>query len=115
MPHSVSRKWRPPLWLVLGHLAQNAAHAEAVRLVFAVQTTPDGPVLTVADDGPGISAGNRARVFEPFFTIGRASGGTGMGLGIARAVMEAHGHEISLLPDAPGDHPGARFRLAFAG
>jgi signal transduction histidine kinase len=99
------------LSMVLGQLAQNAAHAGATRLDFRVEHVPDGPLLTVADNGPGISPGNRARVFEPFFTTGRATGGTGMGLAIARAVMEAHGHEIALLPEGPG----ARFRLIFAG
>jgi two-component system, OmpR family, sensor kinase len=55
----------------------------------------------VQDDGRGISPGNRERVFEPFFTTGRETGGTGMGLSIVRNILAAHGGEISL-DAAPG-------------
>lgn len=97
------------LAIVLGHLMENAGLAGASRVTFT--TDPLGPTLRITDNGPGISTGNRDRVFEPFFTTGREAGGTGMGLAIARAVMEAHGHEITLLPNGPG----ATFELRFAG
>ncbi len=97
------------LAIVLGHLMENAAKAGALQMTITPQGP--GPTLRITDTGPGISTGNRDRVFEPFFTTGRETGGTGMGLAIARAVMEAHGHEISLLPDGPG----ATFLLRFAG
>lgn len=93
--------------LVLGHLLANAAQhgARAVELA----ASDDGPVLEVRDDGPGISSGNGARVFDPFFTTRRGEGGTGMGLTIARNVLAAHGAALELL-DAPR---GAAFRLSF--
>lgn len=96
---------RDGLRLVLEHLLGNAlAHsATAVTLT----TTPDS--LTVADDGPGVSAGNRARIFDPFFTTRRDSGGTGMGLAIVRRMLHAHGAEIALLDQAPG----AAFQITF--
>lgn len=97
------------LAIVLGHLMENASRMGALQMTITV--AGQGPTLRVSDDGPGISPGNRDRVFEPFFTTGRETGGTGMGLAIARAVMEAHGHEITLLPDGPG----ATFELRFAG
>lgn len=97
------------LSIVLGHLMENASLAGALHM--AITVAPQGQGLRVTDTGPGISPGNRDRVFEPFFTTGREAGGTGMGLAIARAVMEAHGHEITLLPDGPG----ASFLLRFAG
>ena len=50
--------------------------------------------LTVADDGPGIPAGVRDRVFEPFFTT-RAEG-TGLGLAIARRLVRDVGGDINL-------------------
>lgn len=83
--------------LVLGHLVRNAAEHGATRVVLTAQ----GRELRVQDNGTGISAGNRARVFEPFFTTGRATGGTGMGLSIVRNILAAHGGEIALA-DGPG-------------
>lgn len=94
------------MMVALTHLAQNAAAAGARRLTLAVG---DGPSLTVADDGPGISPGNRAEVFRPFFTTRRAAGGTGMGLAITRSLIEAHGGTIILQPSASG----AEFRIGW--
>ncbi len=58
----------------------------------------DGVRLDVSDDGPGISAANRARVFTPFFTTARDAGGTGLGLSIVRSLVQANGGTIELLP-----------------
>lgn len=86
------------LRLVLGHLAQNAADHGAGRLRIAA--TPNR--LEFGDDGPGISAGNAERVFDPFFTTRREGGGTGMGLPIVRRMLEAHGATIRLEEAAKG-------------
>lgn len=65
-----------------------------------VDGTRDGVRITIDDDGPGIPAEDRDRVFEPFFRLepsrSRESGGTGLGLAIARAVAETHGGRIVL-------------------
>jgi len=61
--------------------------------------------IRVSDDGPGIPAGVRERVFEPFFTT-RASG-TGLGLAVAAASVRAHGGEIEVSDSARG----AQFRI----
>jgi len=58
--------------------------------------------VTVADNGEGISPGNRDRVFEPFFTTRREVGGTGMGLQIVRSLLTAHGGTIQLVPSDGG-------------
>ena len=58
--------------------------------------------VTVADDGPGIPAADRARAFEPFFTTARERGGTGLGLPIVRALLAGGGGGITLLTDRPG-------------
>lgn len=91
--------------LVLGHLVGNAAAHRATR----VSLDWDGARLRVHDDGPGISTGNLARVFEPFFTTRRDQGGTGMGLPIVRRMLEAHGGEIVALPP----EGGAVFEVTF--
>uniref|UniRef100_A0A7C2JZF7 histidine kinase n=1 Tax=Schlesneria paludicola TaxID=360056 RepID=A0A7C2JZF7_9PLAN len=54
--------------------------------------------LSVHDNGPGLSAEQRARIFEPFFTT--KARGTGLGMAIAQRIMEAHGGEIAV-GDAP--------------
>ena len=52
----------------------------------------------------GISPSNQDRVFDAFFTTKREQGGTGMGLGIVRAMLRAHGGSIRLLPDPEEAH-----------
>ena len=58
--------------------------------------------VRVTDDGVGVSPGNRARIFDPFFTTRRAEGGTGLGLGIVRALLRAHGGDIDLAESERG-------------
>lgn len=92
------------LVLALGHLVANAAEHGATRIDMTVQ---DG-ALKVADNGQGISDGNRDRIFAPFFTTRRDAGGTGMGLAILRGLLAAHGGEILLDPG-----PVTCFRIRF--
>lgn len=94
------------LAMALTHLLENSKDHGAGSLQIAVE--PDG--MTITDDGAGISPGNQARVFEPFFTTRRNSGGTGMGLNIVRSAIEATGGEITLEPSKGG----AQFRITFA-
>jgi signal transduction histidine kinase len=62
----------------------------------------EGPTLClrVDDDGPGVPASIKARLFDPFVT-GRADG-TGLGLAIVREIARAHGGEARLLPSQKG-------------
>src|SRR5581483_4666904 len=94
------------------NLLENAArHArQAVKVTLRAYPGPAGRVeleLVVADDGPGIDPANRNRVFDRFTRLdesrGRDEGGTGLGLPIAREIVEAHGGRISI-----GGGPGAR-------
>lgn len=70
--------------------------------------------LTICDDGPGVSEGNREKIFGRFFTA-RPEGtpsGTGLGLSIVTTIARAHGGTVELL--APSDdhvHSGACFRV----
>jgi C4-dicarboxylate-specific signal transduction histidine kinase len=63
--------------------------------------------LSVSDRGHGISEGNLKEIFEPFFTS--KAEGMGMGLSIARTIVEAHHGQISA---RNRDHGGASFRVA---
>jgi signal transduction histidine kinase len=63
--------------------------------------------LIVADNGPGIPRRIASRVFDPLFST--REGGHGMGLAVARALVEAHGGEISVLHDRR--RQGAAFRI----
>lgn len=58
--------------------------------------------IHLADDGPGIPADLKSRVFEPFFTT--YGKGTGLGLFIARELCEANGASLELMPSANGAH-----------
>jgi CheY-like chemotaxis protein len=62
--------------------------------------------IEVADSGPGVSREIRARVFDPFFTTKPDGEGTGLGLALARGIVEGHGGAIAV-ESSPGE--GARF------
>jgi two-component system osmolarity sensor histidine kinase EnvZ len=74
----------------------------------AIRATHDARylIVTVDDDGPGISPEQREEVFRPFVRLDEArnvdSGGTGLGLAIARDVARAHGGDIMLGESALG-------------
>jgi signal transduction histidine kinase len=85
---------------VLTTLLENSRQAGASRVRIAITILPDTLLLDLSDDGPGIAPGDRARLFEPFFTTRRVEGGTGLGLAIARSLLSAAGGTIALMPDA---------------
>jgi C4-dicarboxylate-specific signal transduction histidine kinase len=67
---------------------------------------PEGVRVAVRDSGPGLSAENLQRLFEPFYTT--KENGLGMGLPICRTIIEDHGGRLS----ATGLHPhGALFQF----
>jgi signal transduction histidine kinase len=72
----------------------------------AILSTPRAIEITIDDDGPGIPADELARVFQPFYRVegsrSRETGGIGLGLAIALAVVQAHGGELTLANRAEG-------------
>ncbi|MEM9344864.1 MAG: ATP-binding protein [Pseudomonadota bacterium] len=80
--------------IVLTQLLQNAADHGAKRV--EVRFDAGARVLSVADDGEGVSEANREDIFTPFFTTKRDRGGTGMGLAITAAIAERHGGALRL-------------------
>jgi two-component system sensor histidine kinase TctE len=69
-------------------------------------------VLSVTDDGPGIPAEARSRVFEPFYRASADTEGTGLGLAIAREIVQAHRGEIALAT-GEGEARGLTVKVAF--
>jgi signal transduction histidine kinase len=85
--------------------------AERGRIIVRANAESGAVVVEVADDGPGVAAGNAEQVFEPFFTT-KASG-TGLGLAMALRIAHAHGGTLELAPGrgAGASGAGACFRL----
>jgi signal transduction histidine kinase len=94
---------RPKLLQACLNISGNAREAMGSRGVFTVAAREeDGDaVITFTDTGPGIPKEIRARLFEPFVTHGRKTG-AGLGLAIAKKIVEAHGGSISA-EDGPGE------------
>jgi signal transduction histidine kinase len=80
---------------VLENLARNAVQAmpQGGALTLAAGQEDGHVVLTVGDTGVGMDAAVRARLFQPFFTQGKAEG-TGLGLPIVKRIVEAHGGTV---------------------
>lgn len=93
---------------VLDNLIANAlVHCDRGGTVTVGATVAaTGVVLTVADDGAGIAPEHVPHIFERFYRADdardRDSGGSGVGLAICKAIVEAHGGAITATSDGPG-------------
>jgi signal transduction histidine kinase len=86
------------------NLISNAQQALKGKGMIVIETAVEGgdgrdggdgvAVVRVIDDGPGVAPELLPRIFEPFFTTKPKGEGTGLGLGIARRIVEKHGGEI---------------------
>ncbi len=98
---------------ILSNLFDNARQHGGDRVTVSVSCpmpeagTDPFALIEVSDNGPGMSAANAARVFEPFFTTARSQGGTGLGLAVVKSLLAAHQGDIQLA-DAPA---GTRFQI----
>ncbi len=98
--HQVVRARPVAIKRALSNLVQNALNYGGVARI--ALTRPQNGALTVVidDDGPGIPSSELDRVFEPFHRLetsrNRETGGTGLGLPIARNILRAHGGDVVL-------------------
>jgi len=94
---------------VLTNLLKNASEASGqggrVNLSLG-REDPAWVTLTVVDDGPGLVREDARRLFEPFYTT--KPGGTGLGLAVSRAIVQAHG---GVLEGSTLDEGGAMFLI----
>jgi signal transduction histidine kinase len=100
-PHALRR--------AVDNIVDNAVkYGGAARVRLALRDTECA--IEVDDDGPGIPHSEHERVFAPFYRIepsrNRATGGTGLGLAVARSIARAHGGDIHLL-----NRPGGGLRV----
>jgi signal transduction histidine kinase len=93
---------------LLANAIQHAPAGSVVRVGACLDAEAGKPRArcTVEDEGPGVSAEDLDRLFEPFFS--RRKGGTGLGLPIVQRVAEAHGGTVCVENRPEG---GARFTL----
>lgn len=93
----------------LRNLLDNAASFAPQGTIAVVVRPVEGDIeVGITDDGPGIAAGDADRVFDRFFSTRAGHRGTGLGLALVRAVVEAHGGRVWVDPE---QSPGAAFRL----
>jgi len=88
--------------IIFSNFADNAMRHGSTRVDLSATRQADRLVVRIADDGEGVSANNRNQIFDSFFTTRRDSGGTGMGLAIVRAMLEAHGGAVRLIDSEVG-------------
>ena len=93
---------------VWANLLDNAIDASRHGRVRIIATAPLGKlVVRVIDDGPGVPPAVLARIFDPFFTTKPVGEGTGLGLDIARRIVQRHHGAIDVIS---GDQ-GSEFRV----
>src|SRR5262245_7946111 len=83
---------------LLVNLLRNAAEAcEGGGQVWVeAEAEGDALLVTVSDDGRGMTAAEQARIFDPFFTTRLQEGGSGLGMSICHGIVEAHGGRIEI-------------------
>jgi signal transduction histidine kinase len=102
---------------VLANVVDNAVRYASTGVAVSIGSAADGgAVLGVTDDGPGIPAADRARVFERFTRLhdarDRNTGGSGLGLAIVGELVRQQGGSVTLDDNSPGgDPPGLRVEV----
>jgi two-component system, sensor histidine kinase and response regulator len=106
------QKLRQALDNVLANALKFTPRGGRVRVRFGREAGPPAQtVFEITDTGPGVAEAERDRIFDRYSqgARGRAAGGAGLGLAIARGIAEAHHGSIEV---SAGDLGGASFRIA---
>lgn len=98
------------LSLAVRNLVANALRHACSRIVIHATASADSCVIRVEDDGAGIAAVDRQRVFEPYVRLDRSQEGFGLGLAMVKAVMEQHGGTVGVSASPLG---GACLQMLF--
>jgi C4-dicarboxylate-specific signal transduction histidine kinase len=99
--------------IVLANMLTNALQAVSgalpgPRVAIATRVEAGNVIVTITDNGPGVAAEARHRLFDPFFSTRWAEGGTGLGLAISQSIVASIG---GTLRHDPAFDSGARFLL----
>lgn len=76
--------------------AKNAAQKKPRKLKIRMEPASELFLISVWDNGTGISKENQAKIFDPFFTTKEVGAGMGLGLSISHTIVKQHGGEISV-------------------
>jgi two-component system sensor histidine kinase/response regulator len=109
--HADPHKLRQALDNVLANALKFTPRGGRVRVRIGREASPEPQtVFEIADTGPGVPEADRDRIFDRYKqgSRGRAAGGAGLGLAIARGIAEAHHGAITVVT---GDLGGAAFRI----
>ena len=107
---------------VFTNLILNAAEAAGQDGAVTVRITPQsgsspaleaGAIVEITDNGPGIPAENRDRLFSPFFTT-KGERGTGLGLWVSQGIIHKHAGSIDLASRTEGPNRGTTARVYLA-
>lgn len=90
------------LEMVLVNLFENSLQHAASQLGISADIYEDTLQLSLHDNGTGVSSANRNKIFTPFFTTRRNTGGTGLGLEITLSLLKAYGSKIELAKSEQG-------------
>jgi signal transduction histidine kinase len=88
--------------------AKEAADAENLRIVVEISSHETWGIITIKDNGPGITAEHLDTLFSPFFTTKSSIGNWGIGLSFCHRIVTAHGGKIEASNEPAG---GAVFRI----
>ena len=106
---------------VIANLVTNACQAMAEKargagenytpeLIVGTAGTPEGVVITVRDNGPGVTPETMEKMFNPFFTTRNTSHNTGLGLSLSHDIAREHGGDIRVESE-PGEYTEMRVLL----
>ncbi|MBS1166423.1 MAG: two-component sensor histidine kinase [Proteobacteria bacterium] len=107
----VIRADKGALQRVLTNVVQNAIEHGGGRGTILIRVERPA-VIEISDEGPGVPADERERIFEPFYRLQPRTRGAGLGLNLVREIMQRHDGSVTVIDTS---HGGACFRLVFPG